>query len=147
MLKITFTEEFKKRNLSYAEFRENSRNLFQNEKRNIYGKCLMGKKDWVGCIWRVVHATFVLSVQGLMMSLAEILKKDVTLWNQLGPMSLILSGTSLTLRPNGLVKSQNPIIIFSSMLYCTRIFLFFTFPIFFGTMMVFWIFILFLFYF
>ena len=44
MLKITFTEEFKKRNLSYAEFRENSRNLFQNEKRNILREMLDGEE-------------------------------------------------------------------------------------------------------
>ena len=40
LLKFTFTDEFKEKKLSYDDFRENSRDLFQNEKRNILKKML-----------------------------------------------------------------------------------------------------------
>ena len=42
--KITFTDEFKKRNLSFKEFREYSIRLFQTEKRKILKKMLDEEK-------------------------------------------------------------------------------------------------------
>ncbi len=40
LLKFTFTEEFMKNDLSFVDFRDNSRNLFQAEKRNILQEML-----------------------------------------------------------------------------------------------------------
>lgn len=43
-MKITFTDEFKNKNLSFEKFRENSRMLFQTEKRKILNKMLDEEK-------------------------------------------------------------------------------------------------------
>lgn len=43
-MKIMFTDEFKKKNLPFMEFRENSRQLFQNEKKKIVNKMLDEEK-------------------------------------------------------------------------------------------------------
>ena len=42
--KFTFTDEFKKKQLTFTEFRENSRNLFQNEKKKILQEMLEEEK-------------------------------------------------------------------------------------------------------
>ena len=43
-MKITFTDEFKRKNLPYKNFRENSRKLFQVEKKKILKKMLDEEK-------------------------------------------------------------------------------------------------------